>query len=148
MGSNFCSFLRKSHLFVNACLRGSENHAVNNNYQWNRSLREGVTNEGHGMAMELVAGSAKQQHVNYGNFSRSSCECSMTDFIMRSPSGTISFDSYERISSHMSQAFCPALRDHSQITRTIEVFYVISKCITIANCCRKVDSKMMAKVLL
>ena len=69
----------------------------------------------------------QQQHVNYGNFSRSSCECSMTDFIMRSPSGTISFDSYEGISSHMSQAFCPALRDHSQITNTFEVFYVISQ---------------------
>ena len=58
MGSDFCSFLRKGHLFVNACLHGSKFHAVNNNYQWNRSLREGVAKEGHRMALELVAGSA------------------------------------------------------------------------------------------
>ena len=63
LGIDFCSFLRKSHLFVNAYLRGSENHAVNNNYQWNRSLREGVTNEGHGMALELVAGSAAAREL-------------------------------------------------------------------------------------
>ena len=127
LGSDFCSYLRKSHLFINACLRGSENHAVNRNYQWNRSLREGVTNEGHGMAMELVAGSAKQQHVNYGNFSRSSCECSMTDFIMRSPRGTISFDSYERISSHMSQAFLPA-QTNPHSTRSIDPIALAPRC--------------------
>ena len=58
LGIDFYSFLRRHCLSENVCLHGSGNHAVDINYQRNLSLKEWVTNEGHGMAMELVAGSA------------------------------------------------------------------------------------------